>query len=121
MFKAIKVSVLLALFACASAFTTPSTTQVSSDKDTNQELKNVFNLNLVQIPGTTDLAISWSATTNGPYQVLVYDVNVTPVLPVYNAFIAGFSTVAPNLQSGRTYRVRVSNAFGVVMGTITIV
>jgi hypothetical protein len=119
MFNAIKVSVLLALFACGSAFTTPAT-QAAISTDTNKETKNVFNLLLAQIPGTTDLAISWSATTNGPYQVLVYDVNVTPVLPVYNAFIAGFSTVAPNLQSGRTYRVRVSNAFGVVMGTITI-
>ena len=120
MFNAIKITVLLALFAGASAFTT-SSNKVESTDTAAVETKTVFNLQLAQVNGTTDLAIAWSATTNGPYQVLVYDANISPVLPVYNAFIVGLSTVAPNLQAGRTYRVRVSNAFGVVMGTITIV
>lgn len=119
MFNTLKITVLLVLFAGASAFTT-SSTKVESTDTAAVEAKTVFNLILALVPGTNNISINWSATSSGPYQVLVYDANVSPILPLANFFTPNTFAQVNNLPGGRTYRVRVSNAFGNVSGTIFV-
>jgi len=119
MFNAIKVTVLLALFAGASAFTT-NTPNVSSNETSIDAKKQVFNLQLAKIAGTTNLSITWNATTSGPYQVRIGDITAPPFQVVANFFTPNTFAQQNNLVAGRTYRVRVSNNFGQVEADITM-
>ena len=93
---------LLALFACASAFT--STTQVNATTTYEAKKPTVANLQLNQIGPGTVLA-TW--TGNAPFRVTVFNLDTglrEQTFPTINQF-----SFIPNLTANTNYRITVGD------------
>lgn len=120
MFKAIKITVLLALFASVSAFASNTPASTFSTEPENCVEEQVVNLQVVQIAGTTNISITWNTNVTGPYQVDVGNITAPPFFNVSNQVVNVTNAQVNNLTVGNTYRVRVTDSNSNAIKDITI-